>query len=151
MILLLVSCQAQSQFIDSVLTDINTSSAYIAVNIKSNEFTGKAIIENVDLFRFLYEKYDGSLSKYSAEIKRVLIHSDTLLIGDNDIMEIGFLKVSKIRTVDDNAQNEVSKFIDIYFKNGFIKKSVSEDEKIAIIDKLFTFNISTRLDDESGY
>lgn len=60
--------------------------------------------------------------------------------------------IPKISSVEANAKKGADEFIKIYFDNGkTLKDGIIVDERTAIIQKLFEWEISSKIDDETGY
>jgi hypothetical protein len=87
--------------------------------------------------------------QYIKKIKEQLIKKSSIAINNPNS---NFIKVPDIPGVKVNAKKGVDEFIKIYFNNGkTLKDGITDDERIAIIQKLFEWKIATKIDDETGY
>ncbi|MBL7825882.1 MAG: hypothetical protein JNJ57_04570 [Saprospiraceae bacterium] len=144
------SCKTHCQFLDIALNDVSTNGIFISLPIKSSTFAGKAIIENVDLFRLVNKQTNCSFLEYSNIIKDIIIKSDTLLVSNEKLDEIGFQIITLNSNSMDYGTLSTESLIDKYFHENLILESVKDNETNFIIDKLFSFGILTRIDDDSG-
>jgi len=135
-IIAVLSCtDKDNSFYDKVLNDFSKHSDFIALDIKSHQYIGRVIIENNDLFTLLNNTKGWNKTIYKSKIEKLIIHRRTLNIGNTDLLKAKFLKVKEI--------NE-------YFSGKVFNYSVAEDEMYSVINQLFYWNISVKLDDISG-
>ena len=62
-----------------------------------------------------------------------------------------FVRVTNSSAINKTAEKGVNSFIDTYFKDNVLKESVGDENRAAIICKLFDWKIGCKIDDESGY
>jgi len=149
-LLLLNSCMVskgtQNTFIDKVLTDFERYSYYVSFSMTNGE---RYIIENDDLFYYLQKQNTFSREQYKKEIKEKLINGSSIEIKN---LNSNFIKVSNVPSVEANAEKGLDEFIKIYFDNSkTLKDGIADDERTAIIQKLFKWEIASKIDDETGY
>ncbi len=153
----------QSQkFEDKVLSDFKCSQCfYIALDIKSDKYTGKSVIQNNELYFFLKKLKGLSKRKYKTYVKKLISSKTELRILNAEIDETGyFLRVkglpyrfwiveesSKINTFKYKDRN---KFIKTYFDKDMRIKPVDSKLQYGIVHKLFGWNIATKIQDTSG-
>jgi hypothetical protein len=54
-------------------------------------------------------------------------------------------------TVIANARDGVENFIKTYFEGRVLKDDIADNERFAIISQLYNFNVTSKIDDETGY
>ncbi|MHC5310116.1 hypothetical protein ACYSNM_08595 [Myroides sp. LJL116] len=136
----------ESTFIDKVLTDFERYSYYVSFSLANGE---RYIIENDDLFYYFQKQDDFSREQYKKEIKEKLINGYSIEIKN---LNSNFIEVSDVPRVDANAEKGLDEFIKIYFDNSkTLKDGITDDERIAIIQQLFKWEITSKIDDETGY
>lgn len=151
LLLLLSSCtNNDSVFFDKLLNDFERYSWFISVKINSFEYNGKAIIENDDLFYFLNQTQKLDREQYRKVIGEKLKNNGTLEIGQESLVKWNFIKVPDISSINQNAQKGVRKFVKIYFDGKVLKDGITDEERTAVIQKLFDWKIASKTDDESG-
>jgi len=139
-------------FYDRILNDFSTSSTFIVVEVQSKEFRGRAVIENGDLFFFFHQTKGFNEKQYMTYAKNILSTNTRILLNDEDLSKWRFAKVEEVASVRAEALKGREKFIDNYFIRKAMKNEAEKSiERNAIIDQLFTWQIATRVDDESGY
>ena len=148
------SINSGESFFDHLVSDHGPHSYYLVINFDSPDYQGKATIENHLLFHFLY-RTQGRLpeAKYESFAKDLLVNKSWLKTKTINLQRWGFRKVTRITAVDDVAAKGKEEFLKYYFagKAGrVIKEGVSDDEKVAIIERLFAWQIATSHDDETG-
>jgi hypothetical protein len=80
------SCtNTNSPFYNQVLNDFDTTSYFIAVDIKSPFYKGRTIIENNNLYLFLNKTKGFHKQRYLSYMERTLTHHRALKITDKDI------------------------------------------------------------------
>jgi len=78
-----VACtNANSSFYNQVLNDFDTTSYFIAVDINSPYYKGRAIIENNNLYQYLNKTKGFDKEKYIYFMKGTLRHHRALKITD---------------------------------------------------------------------
>jgi hypothetical protein len=151
LILLNTSCSNNnSPFYDKVLSNLGKSSYYIALNIRSSSYKGRAVIKNTDLYNFIRKTDPRDTATYVSRIRKILVHGRTLNIGNADPAKWNFHKVKYINSVILNANKGVDSFIAIYFDGVAIRSDLLEDDTDAVINQLFFWHIPVKYDDVSG-
>jgi hypothetical protein len=140
-------------FEDKVLNSFFRYSAFLSLNIISDEYNGRIIIENKHLFLYLNKLKGFNKDQYKAFMKDVLLNKSALKLKKIDS---NFIKIKEIESAEIVASKGKQDFIKQYFKNspgvkGVMKAKISEDEFNAIIAKLFDWKIAAMIDDETGY
>jgi len=135
-----------SSFYDQVLNDFDSSSYFIALNIKSSYYKGPAIIENSNLYKYIHHVKGYDKVKYILFMKRILSHHRTLKITDKDILDWKFIKVSIVENVVLNANQGRDKFIANYFNGTILNYGVTDKEQNAVINQLFYWQIPAKVD-----
>ncbi len=149
-----VNCIGNGQsFFDRLVNSHAEHSYYLVVNVDSPHYKGKTVIENHVLLLFLYRTQGLPKAKYQSFAKDLLMNKSWLKTKEVNLERWGFRKVTKIKTVDDVAAKGKEEFLKHYFsgKAGrVIKAGISDDEKSAIIEKLFEWQIAASHDDQTG-
>ena len=153
------SSQSDYDFYSVLLDGYSTHGKFIAVDIKSDEYNGKAIIENGNLYYFLGETKGFNQNQYKVFVKDLLLKESKLSLGKSDLNKWHFIKINKIEAVENYANKGKNELIAHYFDrvdNKYfdvfvIKKEIDDDETNAVIAKLFDWKIVSQVDDETGY
>lgn len=155
LILLIFSCttyhEMDKNFIDKVLSDYDEHSFFVSIKIRSNGQTQMNLIENDELFHFFKLKKDFNEEEYKKYMSDVLFQDLAINITGEELEEVGFKKVIKIKEVDDASKKGKDFFIKKYFKERVLIEVDSEYERNYIIQKLFEWEIPTKIDDETGH
>ena len=115
-----IACtNVNSAFYNKVLNDFDTSSYFIALDIKSPYYKGRAIIENNNLYLFLNKTKRFDKERYKSFMKRILTHHRTLKIEDKDLMTWKFIKVYELESVIQIANRAVTTLWPIILTEGF--------------------------------
>jgi hypothetical protein len=145
--LFLHSCTTGNpKFFDKVLTNFDSSSYYISLNIKSPYYNGRALIENDDLYNFLNKTEGLSKTRYHKKMKRILLHNRYLRVDEKDISKWKFIKVKQVDSVIYAANKGVNSFIAQYFDGVVMDPGLTYDEIYAVIAQLFYWGIPLRVD-----
>ncbi len=144
---LFYSCShGNTAFYNTVLNDFDSSSYYVALNIKSPDYKGRVIIENDDLYHYLNKTKGLDKIKYHALMQKILMHNRYLRVDDRDLLKWKFLKVPLVNSVIFNASKGVNSFIARYFDGVVLNAGLSYDEIYAVINQLFYWGIPIRID-----
>lgn len=136
----------QRDFYHKITNDFRDNSYFILIKLKNNR---KYVIENDDLFLYYWRTKKYSREQYIKEIKSMLSEHAVVEI---DKITSSFIKAPNLRIVNSYAKKGIDKFIDTYFDNRkTLKNGITDDERIAIIQKLFEWKIASYIDDETGY
>lgn len=150
--LILSSCTMNKDtlFYDKVTNDFDRYSYFLSIQLQSSNGKDKFIIENDDLYNYLQQSQNIEKVQYKKVIKDKLINRLPLEISNNPTSN--FIKVPEIESVNANAKKGIDEFIKIYFENEkVLKDGVTDNERTAIIQKLFEWEIASKIDDETGY
>jgi hypothetical protein len=146
-----IACtNVNSSFQKKVLNDFDTTSYFIAVDIKSPFYTGRTIIENKNLYFFLNKTKGFHKRRYLSYMERTLTHHRVLIIEDKDISRWKFIKVYDIESVLRIADRGSNYFIANYFNGYFLNYGYTEKEQDAIINQLFYWEIPAKIDKLTG-
>jgi hypothetical protein len=139
------------RFASYVLNDFDRYSAFLAVDVISDEYSGPVIIQNGDLYYFLNQTSGFNKAKYKASMTKLLLTKAKLRIGKTPLSKWGFLKVSKSDGVLGAGKNGAGSFVSHYFTNGVLNDGIADEDRNAIISTLFEWRIPSRIDDLTGY
>ena len=140
-----------SDFYDTVLCSYSLHSIFVLVDIESDEYDGKAIIENGDLFEFLNQTKGFDKKQYKSFMKDLLSKNSKLSLEKSELNKWHFIKIQKIKSVENITSKGKDDFIAQYFNGNVIKKGIDLDERNAVIATLFQWRIASLVDDETGY
>lgn len=140
-----------TKFYDKVLNDFNRYSYFVAVDIKSTTFNGPVIIENDDLFFYLNQTEGVDKNQFKVKVKEKLVNHSAIDIGNSDLTKWDFIKITEIQSINNISAKGADEFIKTYFDGDVLKDGVTDNERAAIIYQLFKWEISSKLDDETGY
>jgi hypothetical protein len=145
-------CLVQSNsFIEKIIDDFKSNSNYLAVNIKTNNYKGIAIVENDDLFTYYQISQKGSKEEYKSFIREILVKKSYLDMSNESIEKWGFIKVNESKKIKCKLEKGLNKFIKTYFNEDLTEKgNMSEEEKAYVIKILFDNMRSCYVDDETG-
>ena len=142
--------QEDSTFYDKVLNDFDTTSYYVAIDIKCSSYKGRVLIENNDLYLLLHKTKGLDKQEYKSFMKRKLIHHGILKIRSNPPEILNFIQVTEQVRVDVFANQGANEFIARYFDGRVLKDEVPLIERYAIINQLFFWDIPVKIDKISG-
>ncbi len=135
-------------FIEKALNNFDEKSFFISISVKTKN-TNCFVIENDDLFWCLKKEKGFDKEEYVSFMKTLLSNGKTLKLKS---INSDFKELRKSESVDENAKKGKDHFIKTYFdENRVIKDNVELIERSAIIQKLFEFEVSCLIDDETGY
>ena len=142
--------KVNSAFYDKVLNDFDTSSYFIALDIKSPYYKGRAIIENNNLYLFLNKTKHFDKEKYKYFMKKILTHHRTLKFEDKDLIAWKFIKVYEVESVIQVANRGSDNFVANYFNGKVLNYGLTGKEQNAVINQLFYWEIPARTDKLTG-
>jgi len=146
-----IACtNVNSPFYNQVLNDFDTTSYFIAVDIKSPSYKGRAIIENNNLYLFLNKKRGFHNRRYLSYMERTLTHHRSLKIDDKDFAMWKFIKVYELESVIQNTDRGRDNFVANYFNGTLMKYGFTEKEQNAVINQLFYWGIPAKIDKLTG-
>jgi hypothetical protein len=146
-----IACtNVNSAFYNTVLNDFDTSSYYIAINIKSPFYKGRAIIENNNLYLFLHKTRHFDMEKYKDFMKSTLIHHRSLKIGEKDLATWKFKEVHEMESVIQVANRGSDNFVAHYFNGRVLNYGLTDQEQNAVINQLFYWEIPAKIDKLTG-
>jgi hypothetical protein len=137
-------------FYDKVLNDFDTTSYFIAVDVKSPSYKGRTIIENNNLYLFLQKTKGFSKEKYKSFMIRILAHHRALKIEDKDLYTWKFKKVKYLESVIKIADHGMNDFVAFYFNGKVLNYGVTPDEQNAVINQLFYWDYPLKIDKLTG-
>lgn len=143
--------KGNSQFFDKVLSDFDTTSYFIALDIKAPTYKGRAIIENKDLYLFLNRTKGLDKEKYKTYMTGILSHRRSLKINNKDLLNVKFKKVYNVESIIRNSNNGRDSFISYYFNGKILNYVLIEREQNAVINQLFYWEIPAKIDKLTGY
>lgn len=146
-----INYQSNDDFYDWVLNSHGMHSKFVSLEIESDEYTGKVIVENNYLYSFLKRVKGFDKEQYKLFMKDLLSKKLKLKVAKIDWENERFIKVKEFKSIEENASKGKDHFLNIYFNKHMIKRSVSEDEKNAVITKLFEWQFGASIHDYSGY
>jgi len=150
-ILIIISCKnPNSSFYNQVLNDFDTTSYFIAVDIKSPFYKGRTIIENNNLYMYLHKTKGFDKGKYIYFMKRTLRHHRALKITDKDIIVWKFIKVTELESVIKAAYRGRDNFVANYFNGTVLNFGITDIEQNAIVNQLFYWEIPAKIDKLTG-
>lgn len=136
-------------FFEKVSNDFDRYSFFVSIQLNKSDSKNVFIIENDDLYNFMQSVQNLSKEQYQNMIKDKLKNNLPLVIQSPSSY---FIKVPNVPSVDVNAKKGIDDFIKTYFDNGkVLKDGITDDERTAIIQKLFEWEIPSKIDDETGY
>lgn len=139
-----------SPFYNKVLNDFDTTSYYIALDIKSQSYNGRIIIENNNLYLFLNKTMGFDKERYKSYMKRVLTHHKALKIEDKDFYTWKFIKVFELESVIHFADQGRDNFVAHYFNGIVLNDGISDKEQNAVINQLFYWEFPAKIDKLTG-
>ncbi len=146
-VLLLQSCTTGNpDFYKKVLNDFDTSSYYVALNLKSPYYKGRVLIENDDLYSFLNKTKGWDKSRYLSKMERILLHRRYLRTDEKDILKWKFIKVKQVSSVIYSANKGANSFLAKYFDGVVMNPGLTYEEVYAVISQLFYWGIPMRID-----
>lgn len=146
-----VACtNTNSQFFNNVLSDFDSTSYFIALDIKSPYYKGRTIIENNSLYQFLHKTEEFDKAKYKSFMNRILIHNLTLKVKERDIELWKFIKVQEVESVIQTANSGTDNFVAHYFNGTVLNYGITEKERNAVINQLFYWEIPAKFDKLTG-
>lgn len=151
--LILSSCtmNKDTSFYQKVINDFDRYSYFISIELHTSNYNGKVIIENDDLYNYLQQTHKIDKEKYKTMIKEKLLNHLSLELSNNNQSQSNFIKVPEIESVNTIAKKGIDEFIKTYFDGKVLKDGVTDDERTVIIQKLFEWEVASKIDDETGY
>lgn len=145
--ILFYSCsKGNTAFYNTVLNDFDSSSYYVALNIKSPYYKGRVIIENDDLYKYLNKTLGYDKIRYQSVMQKILARRRYLKVDEKDLIKWKFIEVPQVSSVIFNANKGVNGFIAQYFDGVVLNPGLSYDEIHAVINQLFYWEIPIRVD-----
>jgi hypothetical protein len=123
----------QVSYIDRVVDYLDCTYCYfISLNVQSDAYTGKAIIENDNLYTFLHESAGMSKARYGSFVKSLLQSGKSLKIKNATLNPTTkSLDVKRIQGIHFSVVQEPDQEVKDLFKKGCV----------ATISSLFTVNL----------
>jgi hypothetical protein len=146
-----ISCtSSNSAFYEKVLKDFDSTSYFIAIDVKSPSYKGRTIIENKNLYQFLNQTKGFHNERYLPYMENMLTHHRALKIEEKDFFKWNFRKVHDIESVIKNANHGMNNFVAFYFNGRVLNSILTEDEQNAVISQLFYWGIPAKIDKLTG-
>jgi hypothetical protein len=142
--------KVNTAFYDKILSDFDTNSYFVALDIKSSSYKGRVIIENNNLFQYLNKTKGLTREKYQSFMRRILVHHKVLKIDNKDFFASNFIKVSEVASVTQIANHGVNYFVANYFNGVVLNYGIPENERNAIINQLFYWDYPSKIETQSG-
>ena len=139
-----------SPFYNKVLNDFDTTSYFIALDIKSPSYKGRSIIENNNLYLYLHKTKGFNKERYESFMKRILSRHRALKIEDKDLSDWKFIKVYESESVIRNADQGSDNFVAHYFNGVILNYGITEKEQNAVINQLFYWEIPAKFEQLTG-
>jgi hypothetical protein len=187
LLLIQLAIAQSNSFYDKILDYDKCKDCYfVVIEVESESYTGKVLIENDDLQDFINKTESLDKAKYKEYMKDILLnkkkitvknaylkgsfldvknvseHQFRLLSESKEVNEIAskgcipFVKYyflgESLSSIDDTKSTDCNEFIRNQNKNLFLSRDEAAflKEQNTIIDKLFEWEIPTRMDDYSG-
>lgn len=156
------------EFYTKVLEDsrYGRNSYFVSLEVKSQKYTGKVIATNGDLYLFFYktrkfnqEQYKSFMlkllsNKEALQLKQTTLDMDGYFLKVKGFKRLIFMPVNKNDKVQEVAVKGCKEFIDYYFEylnDGYeLKNNLGFEERNAIINKLFEWQIPSFISDIPG-
>ncbi len=152
LLIVLFSCtQEEVMFLDKVVSNFDRYSYFIAIDLESSAYRGRVIIENDDLYYYFEQTKQLDKLAYKNLIINTLKSNGYLDVPNINLVKWNFNKVPSVASVTKNAEKGEDEFIKVYFEGRVLKDGISDEERTAIINQLFDWEIPSRIDDETGY
>jgi len=146
-----ISCtKTNTAFYNKILSDFDSSSYYLAFDIKSPLYKGRVIIENKDLYNYLNTTKGFDRAKYQLVMKGKLRYNRALKVADKDLEKWHFIKVKVLTDVIVNANKGVDEFIAHYFNGTVLNYGIPVDEINAVINQLFFWEVPVKKGNVTG-
>jgi len=140
--------KTDKNFADLVLNNFTRHSRFLSFDVASNEYSGKVIIENKHLFGFLQNVKSFNKEQYQSFMKDALLNKNVIKL---EKLNSDFIKIESVEKVESLAAKGAQEFVKHYFsESGVLEQRLHEDEKNAVIAKLFEWKIIAVIDDETG-
>lgn len=138
-------------FYEQVLSDFDRHSLFIACDITSPSYNGKVVIENADLYAYFKQQNGFSKKKYKSYMLHKLSNASKIEVKSEDLLKWKFLKVSEIVEVNQQISAGNEEFVRNFFTGRVIKEGLNFETRNAVIYQLFSRQIGSKTDDETGY
>jgi hypothetical protein len=150
-ILSLTSCsKADMSFFNKVLHDYDSTSYFITVDLKSDSYKGRALIENRNLYHFFNETQGFDTAKYVAYMRKTLTKHKKISLKGRDIIKFNFLKVEDNMNVLLQAGKGRNSFVAAYFDGSVLNFGIPLSEQYAVINQLFYWEYAVKRDQLTG-
>ncbi len=139
----------EKSFYKNILNDGARNSYYILTRVKTGSKEKLYIVNNYDLFGYFFTNGMAE-EQYVNKAYSILIKKEAIEIDSSQQFQSIFkcLDPQKVKALQAKGADQI---ISQYFKGSFIKEGVSFEDQYHIIGALFTFQIATRQEDETGY
>ncbi|MDR2728846.1 MAG: hypothetical protein LBB56_06915 [Chitinispirillales bacterium] len=140
-------------FIKKIIHNNSRDGFYVSVDIESQEYNGKVVVDIGNLYWYFYKTRDLNREESKGIMYWVLKEKLTLKIAkcNFNCIQSYFSIIHDDTAIISNAQKGIDHFIETYFNGRYIKKDIALGSRNAIINQLYNFNIASQNDCESGY
>lgn len=146
----LMAMNQQGSFFEKVSSNFDRYSYFLVIEVRSAGQQGAYVIENDDLFRYLQTNQPIEQEMYQQMVTDKLTHHLPFDINP-PLPQDKFMPWKPNERVDRVAKKGRKEFLKTYFRGIALKDGISDDERTAIIRKLFQWEIPSMIDDETGY
>jgi hypothetical protein len=151
LVIIFPSCRkGNTDFYNKVLSNYNSDSYFIAIDVKSPGFNGRTVIKNSNLFQFINKTRGDNKAEYQSLMSKMLSNRRVLKISGYDLIKWNFTKVNETPDVIFNANKGADEFVRHYFNGSALNYGVTAEDMYAIINQLFYWQIPTRIDKDTG-
>lgn len=138
-------------FLDKVLNDYSRDSYFIVLKTATANRTTESLIDNDDLYFYFHEKKGFDKKAYKDFMSSFINQAKVLEVNKSDYEKYGFIEIKKNESIDTDAKKGKDFFLNKYFKNQVIVDDITKEKRDCIIKVLYDWQITTKIDDESGY
>ena len=125
-----------------------TNRSFLCINIKSENFSGKVLLNSSDLFYYLKYKWNNDPKIYKSSIIKLINEDDSLNLTPDDMKKLDIIYVPNDPQIEKDSILGRDKFIEKYFEYYTFRENVSQYE--AIIAQLFKWRIVCDKNCENG-
>ncbi|PZF71603.1 hypothetical protein DN068_16135 [Taibaiella soli] len=143
-------------FYDRIFNYRTRYDSFIAIPIYNEGDTVKYVVENHSLYNYMAGGDKNSLKydSYKNNLKELLLKGQGIKasVSSEELQKKWhFHKVIANDKVDSVAKLGKENFITYFFTSRSLKDGITPEEKNAIIYQLFTWQIASNINDETGY
>lgn len=148
---ILLSCRkGNTDFYNKVLSEFNSDSYFISIDVSSPSFKGRTVIKNSDLYNLVNKTRGADKAEYQLLMSKMLRGRRVLKITGYDLIKWNFTKVNESPDVNFYANKGADEFVRHYFNGSALNYGITNEDMYAIVNQLFYWGITTRLDTGTG-